>query len=180
MADKSTIHRASVNLSDVDRGIYTELKTTLARHPSETAERLTTRLLAYALNYGEALEFTKGICDGDTPDLWIREDHRILHWFEVGQPDPERLRNACKKSDRVTLYLYGRRQRQWQQMHLPVLSELSNLEIWSLDDEFLEGLTAGLERDIRWELTRSDGGIYLTLGDQTLETELRRVLPLSD
>ncbi|MBM3851473.1 MAG: YaeQ family protein, partial [Verrucomicrobia bacterium] len=50
MALKATIHKAQIQLSDMDRNVYRDHPVTIARHPSETDERLMVRMLAFALN----------------------------------------------------------------------------------------------------------------------------------
>jgi uncharacterized protein YaeQ len=176
VADKSTIYRAGIQLSDSDREVYTDLKLTLACHPSETKERLLARLLAYALNYEEGIEFTKGICDGESPDLWLRDENsKIRHWIEVGMPDPERLERACRKSEKVTLYLYGRQVARWSAMHQQRLALLSNLDILLIDTPFLQGLVENLERNIQWSLTRSGGVLYLNRGEALFSAPLKQL-----
>ncbi len=176
MALGSTVHRATINLSDVDLGIYTELQLTVARHPSETAERLVARLLAYAICYQEELEFTKGISEGDTPDIWTRDlDGRITHWIEVGLPTPERITTACKKAARVTLFLFGRHSRRWVQMHREKLDILDRLTTFELPEALLEAAVDDLHRSINWSITLTEGILYLSTDNQSLDVELIRV-----
>src|SRR5665647_1535819 len=102
MALPSTIHRVNIQLSDVDRGVYTSLQATVARHPSETEERLVARLLAYALFFDPDLAFTRGISAVDEPDLWVKgPDDRVLLWVEVGIPESHRLIKASHHSERI-------------------------------------------------------------------------------
>jgi len=174
MALPSTIYRASVQLSDLDRGVYEQLQTTIARHPSETAERLVARLLAYALCYEEGLGFTKGVGSGDEPDLWSKgPDGRVTLWVEVGLPDPDKLVKSCRHVERAVLFAFGPAQSRWLAQHLPKLAGSSNLTVIGLDFGFLGQLVAGLERAINWSLTVTEGALYLTIGDQTLETVLQ-------
>ena len=92
MAQPSTTYKFELNLTDLDRSVYESVKQTIARHPSETEERMTVRLLAYALWYNEQLSFGRGLSDVDEPALWEKSlDDRVLHWIEVGQPDADRL-----------------------------------------------------------------------------------------
>ncbi len=171
MALPATIYRASIQLADLDRNRYEQLQTTVARHPSETAERLLARLLAYALCYEADLTFTKGICAGDEPDLWVKEpDGRVATWIEVGLPDPERLIKACRHAGRVVLFAYGPVRFRWEQQHLAKLAALNNLTIIGLEQEFLARLVTRLQRAIVWELTVTEGALYLSVGGETLET----------
>ena len=97
MALKSTIFKAELEVSDLDRGHFAKHSLTLARHPSETDERMLVRLLAFALNapadsdHGP-LELAKDMWEPDEPALWHKNfSDEILHWVEVGQPAYEQL-----------------------------------------------------------------------------------------
>ena len=105
MALKATIFKAELQLSDMDRHHYQTHALTLARHPSETDERMLLRLAAFALNADERLEFTKGISSEDEPDLWLKNlSGEIELWIELGQPDEKRMRRACGRARRVVVY----------------------------------------------------------------------------
>lgn len=95
MALTSTMYNVSIEVSDVDRGVYQTLDLRLAMHPSETAEYMATRLLAYCLEWEEGIEFTAGLSNGDEPAIVVRDlTGRITAWIEVGMPDADRLHRA--------------------------------------------------------------------------------------
>ena len=174
MALPSTIYRVTIQLSHIDRERYETLQTTVARHPSETAERLVARLLAFALFHEPELAFTKGISAGDEPDLWLKgPDGRVLLWVEVGLPEPERLLKAGRHAERVALVACGRSLASWERMHLAKLEGMSNLTVVALDQPFIDALAARLERVITWSVTVTEGVLYLESGGDTLETDLR-------
>ena len=171
MALPSTIYRASIQLADVDRNIYEQLQTTVAQHPSETAERLVARLLAYALCYAPQLTFTRGVGAGDEPDLWVKgPDGRVALWVEVGLPEPERLVKASRHAGRVVLVACGPSLPRWQEQHLTKLAPIANLTVIGLDQGFLHRLVAHLQRSIAWSLTITAGSLYLSIAGETLET----------
>jgi len=173
MALPSTIYRVNISLSDVDRGMYESLQTTVALHPSETDERLVARLLAYALFYDNGLAFTKGVAAGDEPDLWLKgPDGRTLLWVEVGLPDAERLIKAGRHSERVALVPVGRALTSWGLQQLPKLHGVKNLQIVHLHQGFISSLAATLERSINWSVTLSDNHLYINSGTETFETTL--------
>jgi len=177
MALPSTIYRTNISLSDVDRGIYETLQTTVARHPSETEERLIARLLAFAIFFEPELIFTKGVGAGDEPDLWLKgPDGRVQLWIEVGLPEPERLIKASRHSERAVLFACGRALSVWEQQQLPKLGKLRNLTIISLEQEFIDKVSATLERSIVWSITITEGTLYLTVGDETMATVITRKL----
>ena len=174
MALPSTIYRITIQLSDIDRNVYESIQTTAARHPSETEERLVARLLALALFHEEGLQFTRGICVGDEPDLWSK-DHggRVLTWVEVGLPDAERLIKAARHSRQVNLLACGNALPNWEKQQLPKLSNVSNLAVTTVDQDFLKHLISHLERNISWEITITEGTLYLQTAGESLETPVQ-------
>jgi len=178
MALPSTVYRASVQLSDLDRQVYEQLQTTIAKHPSETEERLVTRLIAYALCYQEELVFTKGVGSGDEPDLWVKgADGRVQLWIEVGLPDPDRLAKSCRHVERAILFACGPAQTRsrWLTQHLQKLGASQNLTIIGIDFGFLGKLVENLQRAINWSLTVTEGALYLSVADQSFETALEHL-----
>ena len=105
MALKSTIFKASLQVSDMDRSHYGSHFLTLARNPSETDERMMVRLLAFALNASDALVFGNGLSADDEPDLWQKDlTGSIELWLDVGLPDEKLVRKACGRASRVIVY----------------------------------------------------------------------------
>ena len=173
MAQKSTIHRVQIELSDTDRHVYEELQMSVARAESETPERLVARLLAYCLCYEPEIQFTGGVGAGDEPDVWVKEPGgRVKTWIEVGLPDPKRLTKAARHCARVVLLAYGRRLADWQTEHLAQLRGQDNITVASIELRFLDELVSLLDRSIVWSLTVSGGTLYLTSGGRQLETTL--------
>jgi uncharacterized protein YaeQ len=175
MALPPTIYRVNLQLADVDRGCYQQLAVTVARHPSETTQRLLARLLAYALCFEEGLNFSRGISAGNEPDLWLKgPDGRVELWIEVGLPDSERIVKATRHARRVILLAFGKGLPRWRDQHLPRLLAVRNLQVLTLDAAFLKELEEGLERSIAWEMTTSDGTLYLNSAGKVLETVLHQ------
>ena len=104
MALKATVHKAHLQIADMDRHYYQDHSLTLAQHPSETDDRLMVRLLAFALNADEHLQFGKGLSDEEEPDAWIADLTGNLDlWIELGQPDEKRIRKACSRAKQVVV-----------------------------------------------------------------------------
>ena len=176
MALPSTIYKANIQLANIDRSCYETLQVTVARHPSETEERLVARLLAFAVFFEDDLAFTKGLCATDEPDLWVKEgDGRVRLWVEVGLPDSERIVKASRHAERVALLACGRSLLNWQQQHLPKLAGISNLTVTTLDQPFVAGVVERLGRSVSWSITITEGVCYLTIDDETLETAVRKL-----
>jgi len=177
MALPPTIYKVAIELSDLDRNCYQQLNCTVARHPSETAERLVTRLLAYALCYEEGLTFTRGISAGDETDLWRKgADGRVIDWIEVGLPDPERLVKASRHVEQALLLLCGNGRERWQTTHLAKLSAVVNLKVLAVERPLVSALVERLQRGVSWSLTVTEETLYLTLGEETLEGKLERLV----
>src|SRR5215208_6586244 len=107
MAQTATIYVLTIDLADMDRGVYEALELRVARHPSETAEYMLVRVLAYCLEYQEGIELTEGVSSGDEPALLVRDlTGRITAWIEVGMPDAARLHRGSKQAGRVAVYTH--------------------------------------------------------------------------
>ena len=110
MALKSTIYKVELQLADLDRGHFGDYSLTLARHPSETDERMMMRLMAFALNASETLIFGRGLSTEDEADLWdLDATGSIERWIDVGLPDEKAIRRACNRSRHVVVLSYGDR-----------------------------------------------------------------------
>lgn len=166
MALKSTIYKANVNISDMDRHYYAEHALTLARHPSETDERMMVRLLAFVLNADEALVFGKGLSADDEPDLWRHDLTGVIEeWIEVGLPDERRLRKASGRAQSVKVYCYGRTADIWWQQNARELAKVPRLQVWQLDEACTAALAARAQRTMQWQVTIQDGELWLSDGE---------------
>lgn len=173
MALKATIHKADLSIADLDRNHYADYNLTLARHPSETDERMMVRLLAFALNAHEGLAFGKGLCVDDEPDLWRRDlTGAIELWIDVGLPDEKWVRKACNRSGAVLLLSYGGRAAQvwWSQIE-DKLARLDNLTVLALPAEASAALAALASRAMRLQCTIQDGQVWLADGHANVHLE---------
>ncbi len=173
MALKSTIFKADVQIADMDRNYYAEHSLTLARHPSETDERLMARLLAFIFNADPALEFGKGISTDDEPDLWQKDlTGNVERWIDLGQPDERDIRRACGRANHVALYLYGGRSADvWWQQTGPKLAGLDNLSVWRLPQDSVAALAKLAERNMKLQATIQEGLAWLGNDQDNLSLE---------
>jgi uncharacterized protein YaeQ len=164
MALKSTILKLHLSLSDMDRHVYQDISLTLAQHPSETEQRLMIRILAYALQFQEYLEFTKGLSADDEPEIWVKNfSEEIELWVELGLPEEKRLKKACNRSKQVVLYTYGENtQSVWWQKNQQKLSSYTNLTIYSLAFEVTHQMAKMVDRSMNLTVTVQDGEIWLS------------------
>jgi uncharacterized protein YaeQ len=181
MALKATVFKAQLSLSDMDRNLYQDFSLTLARHPSETDERMMIRLAAFAWHAAERLEFTKGLSADDEPELWRKNySDEIELWIELGQPDERRLKKACNRSRHVVLYLYGGRGTSvWWKQNQGKLGLHDNLTVIELSDSQTLPLTEMVERTMQLTCTISDGQLWVSNGRQevTLDPVLLMGIP---
>jgi uncharacterized protein YaeQ len=139
MALKATIHKANLQIADMDRSVYADHSVTIARHPSETDERMMMRLLAFALcvpasDDAGALELAKSLWDPDEPDLWQKDlTGQIVQWIEVGQPDERRLMKASGRAAQVRVYSYSASTPIWWSAIASKLTRARALEVWQVD-----------------------------------------------
>ncbi|MEI2266193.1 YaeQ family protein [Erwinia sp. CGal63] len=170
MALKATIYKATVNVADMDKNVFLDSVLTLARHPSETEERLMLRLLAWLVNAHERLTFTRGLSAEDEPEIWLMNDHNGIDvWIELGLPDERRLKKACSRAAQVYLYTYNARAAQiWRQQNQTKLQQ-ENLTVRFLDDEQLKALTQLASRSMTLQATIQDGIIWLSNEQHHLE-----------
>jgi uncharacterized protein YaeQ len=177
MAIKSTIFKANLQIADMDRALYATHQLTLARHPSETDERMMVRLLAFALNvpaddHDGALVFGRGISDTDEPDLWQHSlAGELRQWIEVGQPDDRRLVRAGGRAERVTLYVYSNAAPIWWAGVQSKVARLSNLAVWQLPAAQSQELAALAERSMQLQVTVQDGQLWVGNGQRSVEVQ---------
>ena len=163
MALKATVHRATLQVSDLDRHYYATHSLTLAQHPSETDARLMVRLLAFALFAEERLEVGRGISSEGEPDVWLRSlTSDVEHWIELGQPDEADVRRACGRSRRVTVIGYsGRGFGLWWEKNSAGLARCTNLDVVELPAGTADALAPLLARGMDLQCVIQDGEVQL-------------------
>jgi len=172
MALKSTIYKITVHLADMDRDYYETLNLTIAQHPSETAERLMARLLAFILNADEQLKFGKGVSDEDEAAIWqINYSDEIELWIELGHPEEKRLKKACNRSQTVKLYCYNSSTDVWWQQNKDKMALFKKLTIEQFNHQQIKELSAWLSRTMELQVSIQDGQCWLTYGDDTVLIE---------
>jgi uncharacterized protein YaeQ len=178
MALKSTIYKVLLHVSDMSRSHYAQYPLTLARHPSETEERLLMRVLAFALCAHERLRFGAGLSAAEEPDLLL-EDYSgaITHWIEVGLPEPRWIAKALSKSDRVTVLVFGGNLDRWfksLEEHFPRRSEMTRLEVIVAEAAEPLALQRLAARNLELSCTIDDGQAWLTGPSDTVTFTVTR------
>lgn len=175
MALKATIYKAEIQLSNIDSNIYAEYPVTIARHPSETDERMINRLLAFTLNVPEddgngTLEFAKDMWDADEPSLWQKDlTGNIVHWIEVGQPDEKRIVRTTARAGRVSVYSFSSSTPTWWKGIESRLTRLRNLTVWQIPAAQSAELATLVQRAMALHVTVQDGAIWVAEGVRSVE-----------
>ena len=174
MALKSTVVKAELQISDMDRHYYATHALTIARHPSETDERMMVRLLAFALNAHERLAFGRGISDSDEAEI-ARTDltGAIEQWIDIGQPEEANIRKACGRAKDVLIYTYsGRSAAIWWERVGASLSRSKNLRVIDIAEVSVQAIGALAKRQMQLQLIVQDGSVSLMDADKTVEVQL--------
>jgi uncharacterized protein YaeQ len=171
MAAGAQIHTFQVQLADVDRGIYDEFALRAARHPSETAAYLMTRVLAYCLEYEEGIAFTEGISATDEPAVLVRDaTGSITAWIEVGAPDAERLHRGSRLADRTTIYTHRDPAKLLPQWAGKKIHRAEAITLHSFDPGFIDDAADALERRNTMSVSVTEHQLYLELNGRTLSS----------
>ena len=167
MALGATVHKATLQVSDLDRHHYDTHALVLAQHPSETAERVMIRLLAFALFADERLEFGRGLSTDDEPDLWRKDlTGEMELWIDVGTPDESRVRKACGRAREVVVLAYGGRAVPvWWDKNAATFARFRNLRVLEIDADTAKALAARLARGMDLQAVIQDGHVQLIDGD---------------
>lgn len=173
MAIKATIFKANLQIADMERHYYQDHSLTLARHPSETDERMMVRLLAFALHAHEYLEFGQGMTDEEEADLWQKDlTGAIEVWIDVGIPDEKLIRKACGRSHEVIVYSYGGRVADmWFAQNSAQFERQRNLRVFNLPPESTQALARLAQRNMNLQCTIQDGQIWLGDGETSVQVE---------
>jgi len=181
VALKSTIFKANVQVADIDHGYYADHALTLARHPSETDERMMVRLVALALNAhalqtvcdGDGtLAFGAGLSDPEDPDVWLRDfTGRTRLWVEVGQPEDKPLAKACAKADEVQVYCFHHAAEVWWRGIENKLTRLDKLQVWRIPTDASQALAALAQRSMQLQATIQEGALMLGDGKANVDIE---------
>ncbi len=175
MALGATIYKIELHVADNDRHYYGSHSLTIARHPSETAERMMARLIAFSLHANEDLAFTKGLSETDEPDIWLKDlTGAVDLWIEVGQPTDTRILRACGRAEQVLVYCFnGHASKIWWDSVSKKLQRAKNLKVVCLPIEEIRAIASQVERSMEVHVTIQENELFVTIGDDQVT-----VLPL--
>ena len=164
MAQNATIYKIELSVSDMDRHYYETHKLTVAKHPSETDERLMVRLIAFALNAHEHLEMTKGLSTDDEPDIWQKSlSGEIDVWLALGLPSEKVIRQSCSKAAKVIIYAFGGRVAQmWWDKVMNGTIRFDNLQVINFSEAETAGLAQLAARAMKLQVNIQDGEVMVS------------------
>ena len=170
MAQNATIYKVELSVSDMDRHYYETHKLTLAKHPSETDERLMVRIVAFALNAHEHLEMTKGLSTDDEPDIWQKSLSGELDlWVALGLPSEKVVRQSCGKADKVIVYSYGGRTADvWWDKIKNSTSRFDNLQVINFSETDTLALAKLASRAMKLQINIQDGEVMVSVDDSVV------------
>ncbi len=170
MAQKATIYKVELSVTDMDRHYYETHKLTIAKHPSETDERMMVRILAFALNAHEHLELTKGLSTDDEPDLWQKSlSGEIELWVALGLPSDKIIRQSCGKANKTVIYCYGGRTAEtWWDKIQNSTTRFDNLSVVSLSENATSELANMANRSMKLQVNIQDGEVMVSGDDQII------------
>ncbi len=187
MALKSTVYKVNLQIADIDRNYYQDHALTIARHPSETDERMMVRLVAFVMQAhlvndlckGDAtIAFGAGLANVNEPDVWLRDyTERIRLWVEVGQPDDRTIARACGRADAVHVYCYHHAAAVWWKGIQRELLRHKNLTVYQINSEVAATLSAMAQRNMNLQATIQDGELNLTETDNQATLVLEQLYP---
>jgi len=169
MALQATVYNFDIELADSDRGVYESLALRVARHPSESEEHLIARVLAYLLEFGDGIAFSRGISDPDEPAIAVRDlTGAIDTWIDVGTPDAARLHKASKAAARVVVYTHKDPRQFLSRLAGEKIHQADRLELYAIDRALVSALVARLDRRVAFSVSVADRELFVAIGTENL------------
>ncbi|MGE4068720.1 MAG: YaeQ family protein [Vicinamibacterales bacterium] len=174
MALTATIYNFDTTLADVDRGVYESFAVRMARQPSETAEFMLTRFLAYCLEYTEGVAFTEGVAaGGDLPAVLVRDlTGRITTWAEVGMPTAERVHRGSKQAARVAIYTHRALPNVLAQFAGQAIHRAAEIPVYTFGAGFIDEVAGTLGRRAAVSVSVTERQLYLDVDGRAFETTI--------
>lgn len=176
MAIGATLHTFDVQLADVDRGVYEDLSLRVARHPSETASFMLTRLLAYCLEFTDGIAFSEGISAADEPAVLARDlTGALTTWIEIGAPDAARLHTGSLRASRVAVYTHRDARKVAAAWSGKRVHRAEDIPLYSFDGGFVDEVASGIARRNAFTVSVTERHLYVELNGRSAETDIHEV-----
>jgi uncharacterized protein YaeQ len=176
MALGATIYVFDIELADSDRGVYASFELRAARHPSEAADYLITRLLAYCLEYTEGISFSNGLSTPDEPAIAVRDLTGVMQvWIDIGAPSPDRLHRASKATPRVAVYTHKDAAQFVARLRGERIHRIEELEVYAFARDLLTSLENRLTRRMALTITVLENHLYVSVGQESMTGVIERI-----
>ena len=167
------MYNLSIDLADIDRGVYETLDLRVARQPSETIEYMLMRVFAYCLEYEDGIVMTEGVAAGDEPAVMVRDlTGRITAWIEVGMPDPERLHRGSKLAGRAAVYTHRDIRKLLAGFSSATIHRAAEIPVYAFDRSFVDEVAGLLDRRSSLSVSITERELYLEIAGQTFKTTI--------
>lgn len=177
MAAKPTIYKLTIAISDFNRNYYDSVSLTVALHPSETLERMMTRVMAYCLNAQENITFAKGLSNVEEPDIWVKTlDDQVKLWVDIGEPAPDRIKKCSRLAPEVKVYSFNSKSNVWWEQSKSKVQQFSNVKFYQFDWQQIQLLATFVERTMDWSLSISGDSIYIATKNEEVELLVRELV----
>ena len=175
MADKTSIFKVNIDISNIDQHRYEQLCFTVARDASEDMSHLVMRLIAYAMVPEQKLSFGKGVCVGSTPDVAVKDyDDHYVYWIDIGYPAIDRIKKASRQSDNVIIFSLI--DSQWLKDAHNELMTMNNVNLVLFKPDVIEKLVNNIDgRNISWSLVIDGNKLGISDNDSYVETTISRM-----
>jgi uncharacterized protein YaeQ len=182
MALPSTLHHLDLRFSQADHGVEGEVALKIARHPSETMERVWLRVLAYAWKWREGIAFGPGLCEPDAPDLLVvAPGGRTSLVVRVGKPEPSRVERDVNQNAgaEVAVLLDGPRRLAafLAEVRERRLARAAAAELAAVDAPLLAALAGIDDRRLEAVVTLVADHLYVDVNGRALDGPLHRAAP---
>ncbi len=173
MALSATIYTLTIELSDTDRGVYETLELRLARQPSESADYLFMRVLAYCLEYTDGIALSEGVAAGDEPAVYVRDlTGQLTAWIEIGLPDADRLHRGSKRAGRAAVYTHRDVTQLLRQLNGKKIHQAAQIPLYEVDSRFVKAVAEQIDRRSTISIAVTDRELYVTVGNHSEHTTM--------
>ncbi len=173
MALTATLHNFTIQLADMDRSVYADFELRVAQQPSETAEFMLVRVLAYCLEYEEGIALTEGVAAIDEPAVLVRDlTGRITAWIEVGAPDAERVHRGSKHAGRAAVYCHRDPNQLLAQYAGKKIHKAGDVPVYSFGREFVTDAAKRLQRRSKLAISVTERQLYMDIDGHSLSATI--------
>ncbi len=173
----AAFYNFTIELNHSDRDVFTTFRLKIPRHELESPEHLYARLIAYLHAYRDGIEFSRGVSEPKDPTIWVKDGiGEIQLWVQIGVPEKRKLELSLKQHSNAEHMVYFYQPEDIERFchHLrgSKTNWIKDIEFYSIAPAFLEQLAATETSSPLWSISFIDNRVYLTIGNDDLESEI--------